>query len=99
VYDNFVKKTKTSRQLERHFKGIANHRRLEIIFLVDKSNGITLEEIADSLKCDFRTISEHTKKLVYAGLLNKKYQGRNVSHFLSPYGREILKFIRTFQYS
>lgn len=87
---------KTSQQLERHFKGIANHRRIDILFLVQKSEGIILEEIADRLKCNFKTISEHTRRLVQAGLLNKTYRGRVVSHSLSPYGHRILTFIETF---
>ncbi len=92
-------KIKTSTQLERHFKGIANHRRIDILFLVKNFDGITLEEIADKLKCNFKTISEHTRRLVQAGLLNKKYQGRTVAHSLSPYGKKVIKFIQTFQYS
>jgi len=38
---------KTSKQLERHFKGIANHRRIDILFLVSESGGIALEKIAE----------------------------------------------------
>ena len=92
-------KIKTSKQLERHFKGIANHRRLDILFLVRDSEGITLEQIATSLNANFRTISEHTRRLVQAGLLNKKYRGRVVEHSLSTYGQKLMKFIKTFQHS
>lgn len=87
---------KTAKQLQRHFKGIANHRRIEILLLVDKSEGIVLEKIAQELECNIKTISEHTRRLVQAGLLDKKYQGRAVSHKLSPYGKRIVKFIETF---
>ncbi|MFA6519610.1 MAG: helix-turn-helix transcriptional regulator [Candidatus Paceibacterota bacterium] len=87
---------KTAKQLERHLKGIANHRRIEILRQIDKSDGITLEDIADNLKCNIKTISEHTRRLVQAGLVNKKYEGRSVAHSLSPYGRRIVKFIDTF---
>ena len=90
---------KTAKQLERHFKGIANHRRLEILLLVDGSSGITLEKIAEILGCNIKTISEHTRRLVQAGLINKKYLGRNVIHTLSPYGETFSKFIKTFQHS
>ena len=87
---------KTARQLERYFKGAANHRRLDIIFLISKSDGLTLEKIAESLNCNFKTISEHTRRLVQAGLLNKKYQGREVAHSLSPYGRRFVEFSKKF---
>ncbi|MFH1990639.1 MAG: winged helix-turn-helix domain-containing protein [Patescibacteria group bacterium] len=87
---------KTPKQLERHFKGAANHRRIEILFLVGKKEGITLDGISETLSCNLKTISEHTRKLVQAGLINKKYRGREVTHALSPYGERFLKFIKTF---
>jgi hypothetical protein len=30
--------------------------------------------------------------------LNKKYQGRNVIHFLSPYGKKFVEFIKNFEW-
>ena len=99
MYNENMAKIKTSKQLERHFKGIANHRRLDIMFLVKNFNGITLMEMSDRLRCNFRTLSEHTRRLAQAGLLNKKYRGRVVAHSLSPYGQKILEFIKTFQHS
>ena len=87
---------KTAKQLERYFKGVANHRRLEILHLIDKNNGISLEKIARELECNIKTISEHTRRLVQAGLLNKKYQGREVAHSLSPYGKRFINFTKTF---
>lgn len=92
-------KIKTAKQLERHFKGMANHRRIDILKLVAESGGVSLEGIAESLNCNSKTISEHTRKLVQAGLVNKQYQGRMVAHFLSPYGEIFYKFITTFSHS
>lgn len=93
------KKGKTAKQLERHFKGISNHRRIEILELIAKSNGITLEEIANSLNANLKTTSEHSRRLVQAGLINKKYRGREVAHSLSPYGKIFHKFITIFSHS
>ncbi len=87
---------KTPKQLERYFKGAANHWRIAILYTVDRSEGIAVEEIANELNANFKTISQHTKSLVQAGLLNKKYLGRQVTHFLSPYGKSFLKFMKTF---
>ena len=87
---------KTAKQLERHLKGISNHRRIEILRLVNRSEGIIVEEIAEQLECNMKTISEHTRRLVQAGLVNKKYKGRSVAHSLSPYGRRIIAFINAF---
>ena len=87
---------KTSKQLERYFKGAANHWRIDILFLVAGNSGIKLEEISDALKANFKTISQHTRALVHAGLLNKTYQGRQVAHSLSPYGKRFTKFLQSF---
>ena len=87
---------KTSKQLERHFKGVANHCRIAILLLVSKQKGITLDEIAVAVGGNFKTISEHTKKLVQAGLLEKKYLSRYVAHTVTPYGQKFVKFIETF---
>jgi len=88
---------KNAKQLERHFKGVANHRRIEILLLVSRENNISLSGIAKILKCNFKTLSEHTRKLVQAGLLNKEYTGDGtVRHSLSPYGKVFVKFINYF---
>ena len=87
---------KTAKQLERYFKGSANHHRINILFLVSKSDGVTLEDISTDLNTSLKTISGHTHKLVNAGLLNKKYQGRNVIHSLSPYGERFVFFLKSF---
>ena len=88
--------SKTSRQLERHFKGVANHWRIEVLLLLDKEDGISLDGITEKLGCNIKTISEHTRKLVQAGLVNKTYKGRAVRHSLSPYGKIFCRFIKTF---
>lgn len=90
------KGTKNSYQLERHLKGVANHRRIQILILVAKQPGVSVDQIAQSLDCNFKVISVHTQKLVQAGLLEKKYIGRTVTHSLSPYGKKMYQFIKTF---
>jgi DNA-binding MarR family transcriptional regulator len=87
---------KTAKQLERYFKGASNHWRIKILFLLEKNGGLDLEEIAQRLKCNIKNISQHTGKLVQAGLLNKRYVGRRVSHSLSPYGKRFVRFMKTF---
>ena len=88
---------KTAKQLERYFKGVANHRRIEILRLVAERKGITVDGICEVLNGNFKTISEHTQKLVRAGLVNKRYRGRQVEHYLSPYGKKFLSFINSFE--
>ena len=87
---------KTSKQLERHLKGVANHHRIDILMFVRRQEGITVDQIAGALQCNFKTISAHTQKLVQAGLLEKRYLGHNVLHTLSPYGKRFHSFLNTF---
>ncbi len=94
----YTKSMKTVKQLERHFKGPANHYRIEILLWVGTHEGITVADLATDLEANFKTISQHTQSLVRAGLLDKWYQGREVRHALSPYGKRFLKFILEFQH-
>lgn len=82
--------------MERHLKGVANHRRIEILFIVAKNDGITLDGICEAMDGNIKTLAEHVQKLVQAGLVNKFRRGREVGHLLSPYGKRFLKFIKTF---
>ncbi len=95
--ENKKNKKKTAKQMERHFKGVANHQRIDILLLVAVASGLTVDQITRNLNRNFKTVSEHTRRLVQAGLLNKEYRGRTVAHFLSPYGKEFVRFIRAFQ--
>ncbi|MCK5286137.1 MAG: winged helix-turn-helix transcriptional regulator [Candidatus Pacebacteria bacterium] len=94
-----MKKTKNQREgkrLERFFKGPANHRRIDILLFIEKNKGSSLFDIAEGLKTDYKVVAQHTEKLVLAGLLNKQYIGKPVSHKLSPYGKRFVSFIKTF---
>jgi len=87
---------KKSKLLERYFKGAANHRRLDILFSIYRRDGMTLDQIAKALDSNIKNISEHTRRLVQAGLLNKQYHGRTVRHSLSPYGEQFVHFAKKF---
>ena len=90
-------KTKTAKQMERHLKGMANHRRIEILLLVGENPGLTLDQIIERLDANPKTIGEHTRRLYTAGLVNKKYKGKYVQHDLSPYGKTFVKFLKSFK--
>lgn len=83
--------------MERHLKGMANHYRIDILFLIAKRDEITLGDIVQSLDANQKTIGEHTRRLFQAGLINKKYRGRFVEHTLSPYGKTFVQFLKSFQ--
>lgn len=93
------KKIKGPRKMERHFKGVSNHRRIQILLLIGKKPGITLDGIVEDVKGNLKTIAEHTRRLALAGLVEKTYQGREVQHKLTPYGGQFDEFIRAFSNS
>jgi len=97
VYNASMGKMKTPKQMERHLKGMANHYRIEILLLIAKRDGITLQDIVETLGANEKTIGEHTRRLYQAGLLNKKYRGKFVEHTLSPYGKTFVRFLKSFQ--
>ena len=90
-------KTKTAKQMERHLKGMANHYRIEILLLIANHEGITLENIIETLGANPKTLGEHTRRLHQAGLVNKKYRGKFVEHTLSPYGKTFVRFLKSFR--
>ena len=65
---------KTAKQMERHLKGMANHYRIEILFCVGERDGITLEDIIETLDANGKTIGEHTRRLFHAGLISKNIE-------------------------
>lgn len=84
--------------MERHLKGMANHYRIQILFLLGEQKSITLEGIIKTLQANEKTLGEHARRLCAAGLVAKKYRGRYVEHTLSPYGRMFVRFLKSFQH-
>ena len=85
--------------MERHLKGVANHRRIQILLLIAARNNLTLDDIVKAVDANEKTVGEHTRRLAQAGLVNKSYRGKFVEHPLSPYGKLFIKFLKSFQQS
>jgi len=83
--------------MERHLKGMANHYRIEILLYISDNKGATLDNIVTALDANEKTLGEHTRRLLVAGLINKKYRGKFVEHTLSPYGKTFVSFLKSFQ--
>ena len=84
----------TQRQLERIVRGFSNHRRIQILSLVNENPELSVGEIAYKLKINLKTASEHIRRLAISGLMLKRSQGKNVRHKLSDRGVVILAFLR-----
>lgn len=78
-------------------KGVANHRRIEIAFLLWERPELSVMEIAETLRINFKTASEHIRRLALAGIVMKRHDGNAVRQALTPFGKSILKFLRTLE--
>ena len=85
---------KDYRHLERMVKGFANHRRIQILETLKKSPELSVDEIATELDINFKTASEHIRRLAIAGLVLKRSAGNKVRHKITPRAETILKFLR-----
>lgn len=85
------------RQLERIVKGFANHRRIQILLLLADEPELSVQEISSKLNINFKTASEHIRRLSISGIVLKRNQGSSVRHKVSSSGNNILKFLRTLE--
>lgn len=85
------------RKIERMVKGVANHRRVEILLLLSKKPELSLIEISEILNINFKTASEHIRRLAISGLLMKRNDFHSVRHKLTKRGTLVLKFLRTLE--
>ena len=92
-----ITQLKNFRALERTMKGCANHRRIEIIQALFKHPEMSVGDLAVDLKINFKTASEHIRRLAIAGLILKRSEGSSVRHCLTSKGKNILKFLRTLE--
>lgn len=86
---------KTERQLERIVKGFANHRRIQMLALLERQPELSVEEICEKLRIGTKTASEHLRRLSIAWLVVKRNEGRWVRHKITKRGSRVLAFLRS----
>lgn len=82
------------RQLEQIVRGFSNHRRIQMLDLIDTTPELSVDEISEKLSINFKTASAHLRRLIVAGLIMKKSHGRSVRHKVSERGKYALTFLR-----
>lgn len=85
------------KKIEKIVKAFANHRRIQILELLEKDGGISVDGISKKLNVGFFTISDHIRKLSDGGLIEKKYEGRYVINSITKRGKYILSFCKMFK--
>ena len=84
-------------QLERIVKGVASHRRLQMLELINNEPELSLDQIVDKLKINYKTGGEHLRRLATSGLVLKRSEGNSVRHKISPRAESMLKCLRTLE--
>lgn len=82
------------RTLERVVKGFANHKRLQILDLLQRVPELSVEDIAEELNIGYENASDHVRKLAIAGLVLKRSEGTKVRHKLTPRAHSVLVFCK-----
>ena len=90
-------KFKNTRRLEHLVRGFSNHRRIEMLELLNREPELSIAEVCEKLKINFKTASEHVRRLAIAGFVMKRNEGLYVRLALTPRGFHILKFLRTLE--
>ena len=67
------------------------------MLLLDKHPELSVSEITEILEINFKTASEHIRRLAIAGLVMKRNEANSVRHALTIAGRSALKFLRTLE--
>ncbi len=85
----------TYRELEQIVKGFANHRRIQIMHLLNKSPDLSVVDISEKLDIGYVNASDHVRKLALGGLVYKRNEGSAVRHTLTHRGKKVLMFCKT----
>lgn len=75
-------------------KGVGNKWRLLILDLLSDKPELSVGEISEEVDADYRTISDHVRKLTHTGLVMKRHDGNFVRHALTDRGKTILEFCK-----
>ncbi|MDD2657066.1 MAG: winged helix-turn-helix domain-containing protein [Candidatus Pacebacteria bacterium] len=86
--------TTNYRKIEGVVKGFANHRRLQIMELLQEEPELSVDDIAEKLRIGYKNTSDHIRKMAIAGLVLKRNDGPYVRHKLAPRGENILAFCK-----
>ena len=86
-----------TKKLEKIVRGFSNHRRIEMLELLEKFPELSVLQISNRLGINFKTASEHLRRLSLANLVFKHNVAAEVRHLLSALGRHVLKFLRTLE--
>lgn len=92
-----VDKKTNYRTLERLVRGFANHRRIQLLDVLNRQPEMSVDELAQLLNINYKTASDHLRRLAIAGLVLKKSDSVSIRHKLTSRAEYVLKFLRTLE--
>ena len=78
-------------------RGFSNHRRIEILELLKKEPELSVDEVSDRLRINYKTAADHLRRLTIAGMLLKRSDSVSIRHKLTRRAEYVLKFLRTLE--
>ena len=94
LYNGRMARERSYRAMERIVKGFANHRRIQILDLLERTPELSVDEISERLQIGYENASDHIRKLAFAGLVMKRNEGREVRHKLTSRANHVLTFCK-----
>jgi len=73
--------------------GLANHRRIEIVRLLQRHSSLCVDEVARLCKVSQPTAVEHVQRLHQSGMVEKKSKGRRVMLSLTKRAGALLRTV------
>jgi DNA-binding transcriptional ArsR family regulator len=87
---------KDPKKIEVIIKGFANRHRIRILYILEDTKSLSVNEVAERSNIGFRSASQHLDKMYRGGLVSKSYSGPVVLHSLTSRGKSALEFIERF---
>ena len=84
-------------ELERYFRAVANHRRLEMLQVLNRRGPLPLYQVAAAVHLSVKTTNKHLTQLLHTGFVSRTRQGLFVLYRLEdeakPLVTKLLKLI------
>lgn len=82
--------TKNTNELERHFRALANRKRLDILRLIAKRE-LPLHGVAQAIRLSVKSTNKHLQQLHHVGLAEKSRRGNEVYYSLPSDMTELVR--------
>ncbi|OGY59834.1 MAG: hypothetical protein A3B23_00280 [Candidatus Colwellbacteria bacterium RIFCSPLOWO2_01_FULL_48_10] len=83
------------KDIEKVLKALANKRRLGILALLKRKDGLSVGDIAREIKLSLKSTSRHLAVLASVAILDKEQVSLNVFYKLPPNPHKLVRYVLT----